>query len=33
VVSLEVSRTFDQLLGAMWGFFAFAIWFALLLSV
>jgi hypothetical protein len=33
VVSLEVPRTFDELLAAMRGFFAFAICFALLLSV
>ena len=33
VVSLEVPQTFDELLAAMRGFFAFAICFALLLSV
>ncbi|MDQ3659140.1 MAG: TMEM175 family protein, partial [Actinomycetota bacterium] len=33
VVSLEVPRTFDELLAVMRGFFAFAICFALLLSV
>jgi hypothetical protein len=33
VVSLEVPSTFDELLAAMRGFFAFAICFALLLSV
>jgi uncharacterized membrane protein len=33
VVSLQVPRTFDELLTAMRGFFAFAICFALLLSV
>jgi len=33
VVSLEVPRTFDELLAVMQGFFAFAICFALLLSV
>ena len=33
VVSLEVPRTFDELLAAMRGFFAFAICFAFLLSV
>ncbi len=33
VVSLEVSSTFDELLAAMRGFFAFGICFALLLSV
>jgi hypothetical protein len=33
VVSLEVPRTFDELLAAMRGFFAFVICFALLLSV
>src|SRR5215204_2185504 len=33
VVSLEVPKTFDELLATMRGFFAFAICFALLLSV
>src|SRR5215212_3401132 len=33
VVSLEVPRTFEELLATMRGFFAFAICFALLLSV
>lgn len=33
VVSLEVPRTFDELLATMRGFFAFAICFALLLAV